>query len=85
MKALLNLCALTLLSLTLQADNWPMWRGASGVGITTEKNLPLKWSATENIAWKIELPYRGNSTPIVWGEKIFLTQPLEEEQQRALI
>ena len=63
------------------ADNWPMWRGASGVGITTEKNLPLKWSATENIAWKIELPYRGNSTPILWGEKIFLTQPLEEEKE----
>ena len=85
MKALLKLCALALLSLNLYADNWPMWRGTTGVGITTEKHLPLKWSATENITWKIELPYRGNSTPIVWGEKIFLTQPLEEEQERALI
>ena len=62
MKALLKLCALALLSLNLYADNWPMWRGTTGVGITTEKHLPLKWSATENITWKIELPYRGNST-----------------------
>ena len=76
---------LFLSALALHAENWPMWRGASGLGISNEKNLPLKWSATENIAWKIPLPYRGNSTPIVWGEKIFLTQPLEEEQERALI
>ena len=72
-------------TLALQAENWPMWRGAGGVGISNEKNLPLKWSATENIAWKVSLPYRGNSTPVIWGEKIFLTQPMEEEQERALI
>jgi len=71
--------------LSLKAENWPMWRGTTGLGISTEKNLPLKWSATENIAWKVSLPYRGNSTPIVWGEKIFLTQPLEEQNERALI
>ena len=71
--------------LSLKAGNWPMWRGTTGVGISQEKNLPLKWSATENIAWKVALPYRGNSTPIIWGEKIFLTQPLEEEKERGLI
>ena len=43
--------------LSLKAENWPMWRGATGVGISQEKNLPLKWSATENIAWKVTLPY----------------------------
>ncbi|HCU87073.1 MAG TPA: serine/threonine protein kinase, partial [Verrucomicrobiales bacterium] len=46
-------------TLALQAENWPMWRGAGGVGISNEKNLPLKWSTTENIAWKVALPYRG--------------------------
>jgi outer membrane protein assembly factor BamB len=71
--------------LSLKAENWPMWRGTNGLGISQEKNLPLKWSATENIAWKVTLPYRGNSTPIIWGEKIFLTQPLEEEKERGLI
>jgi outer membrane protein assembly factor BamB len=74
----------SILAFTLHADHWPMWRGATGLGISHEKNLPLKWSATENIAWKIPLPGRGNSTPIIWGEKIFVTQPLEAKQERAL-
>ena len=85
MNAIVKLFAFILLISNLQAENWPMWRGAGGVGISNEKNLPLKWSATENIAWKVSLPYRGNSTPVIWGEKIFLTQPMEEEQERALI
>ena len=82
MRFLLTIYAVTI---SLQAGNWPMWRGATGVGISEEKNLPVKWSATENIAWKASLPNRGNSTPIIWGEKIFLTQPLEKEQKRALL
>ncbi|MBR90258.1 MAG: serine/threonine protein kinase [Verrucomicrobiales bacterium] len=81
------LCALFLwlAASSLTAANWPMWRGPSGTGETTERNLPLKWSATENIIWKIELPQRGNSTPIIWGDRIFLTQPLEKENQRTLM
>ena len=72
-------------TLSLQAENWPMWRGATGVGISKEKGLPTRWSATENIMWKATLSDRGNSTPIIWGEKIFVTQPLEGEQKRALL
>jgi outer membrane protein assembly factor BamB len=58
----------------LGAANWPAWRGADGSGATSEKNLPTQWSDTENVRWKIKLPERGNSTPIVWGKKIFITQ-----------
>jgi outer membrane protein assembly factor BamB len=77
---------LTLLfAANLPAENWPMWRGASGNGISLEKNLPTRWSATENIAWKIALPDRGNSTPVIWGDRIFLTQPLEKEKRRTLL
>jgi outer membrane protein assembly factor BamB len=47
--------------------------------------LPLTWSATENVHWKVKLPERGNSTPIVWGNRIFLTQPLEQENRRTLM
>ena len=79
------LAAFSILAFTLHAEHWPMWRGATGLGISHEKNLPTQWSATENIAWKIPLPARGNSTPIVWGEKIFVTQPLEAKQERALL
>lgn len=59
------------------AENWPSWRGPSGDGVSTEKNLPVKWSPTENVRWKVALPAPGNSTPIIWGERIYLTQAHE--------
>lgn len=55
------------------ADNWPQFRGPSGQGESTEKNLPLKWSATDNIAWKTEIPGWGHSSPIVWQDHVFIT------------
>jgi len=57
---------------TLSAENWPQWRGPALNGVSTEKGLPVKWSPTENIAWKLPMPGRSGSTPIIWGEKIFL-------------
>jgi len=59
--------------------NWPAWRGPLGSGVVPEKNVPLKWSATENVRWKIPLPDRGNSTPAVWGDKVFVTQATEKD------
>jgi outer membrane protein assembly factor BamB len=55
------------------ADNWPTWRGPTYDGISKESSLPADWSATQNIAWKVTLPGPGGSTPIVWGERVFLT------------
>ena len=74
--------ALALLALTASAlaDNWPAWRGPTGDGVSAETNLPLTWSATENVRWKIDLPEPGNSTPIVWGERVFLTQSQKERR-----
>jgi outer membrane protein assembly factor BamB len=66
------------------AENWPEWRGARRDGTSTEENLPVKWSATENVKWKAPLPGPGNSTPIVWGEKVFVTQAIESEGRREL-
>ncbi len=63
-----------LLSGSLHGANWPAWRGPEGTGVTRETNLPLKWSVTENVKWMIDLPAPGNSTPIIWGDRIFLTQ-----------
>jgi outer membrane protein assembly factor BamB len=56
----------------LSADNWPHWRGPGMNGISGETGLPLKWSTTENIAWKVAMPGRSGSTPIIWNERIFL-------------
>ena len=57
---------------TLSAENWPQWRGPEMNGISTERGLPLKWSTEENIAWKLAMPGRSGSTPIIWNETIFL-------------
>ena len=55
------------------ADNWPQWRGPTDDGISKETNLPTEWSETKNVAWKLPLPGMGGSTPVVWGDRIFLT------------
>jgi outer membrane protein assembly factor BamB len=54
------------------AENWPQWRGPLLNGISGETNLPVTWSATENVAWKVAVPQYSGSTPIIWGEHIFL-------------
>ena len=61
---------------SVQAENWMRFRG--GQGISTEKELPVKWSNTENIKWKMELPGKGWSSPIVFEEHIFITASTEE-------
>ncbi len=62
------------------AAHWPAWRGPDGTGVSTEKHLPTRWSATENIRWKVALPERGNSTPIIWGDRVFVAQPAGNER-----
>lgn len=67
------------------AGNWPAWRGPHGTGVADETGVPIRWSKTENVAWKVPLPGAGNSTPIVWGERVFLTQATEDGKRRALM
>ncbi|HYN05556.1 MAG TPA: PQQ-binding-like beta-propeller repeat protein [Vicinamibacteria bacterium] len=57
-------------------DRWPGWRG-DGQGIARGARLPLEWTASRNIAWKAEIPGRGLSSPIVWGDRLFLTTAIE--------
>jgi outer membrane protein assembly factor BamB len=56
-----------------RADNWPSWRGSEHDGISKETNLPVTWGENKNVAWKLQLPGKGGSTPAVWGDRIFLT------------
>jgi len=60
-----------------EAGNWPQWRGPDGSGISDEKNLPTEWSPTKNIKWKVPIDGRSHSSPIVWGNRIFLTTAVE--------
>lgn len=62
------------------AGNWPAWRGPEGTGVAAEKNLPLRWGTNENVRWRVPLPERGNSTPIVWGKRVFVTQAVEHRR-----
>jgi outer membrane protein assembly factor BamB len=59
------------------ALNWPEWRGPQRTGVTADTNLPIHWSTNENVRWRTALPARGNSTPIVWGNRVFITQAVE--------
>ncbi len=54
-------------------DRWPQFRGPQSIGVAEDASLPEKWSATENVAWKTDIPGLGWSSPIVWGDKIFIT------------
>ena len=56
----------------VHAENWPQWRGPSLNGISNEKNLPVKWTTEENVAWKVAMPGVSGSTPIIWRDRIFL-------------
>jgi len=59
------------------SSNWPQWRGPEGQGVSNDKNLPTEWSETKNVLWKTELPGKGFSQPIIWGDKVFLTTDIE--------
>ncbi len=55
------------------ASYWPRWRGPSGQGIASDTGYPDRWSATDNVVWRTPIEGRGNSSPIVWEDRIFLT------------
>jgi outer membrane protein assembly factor BamB len=54
------------------AQYWPQWRGPHGTGVSRVADPPLEWSETKNVAWKIAIPGRGSSSPVVWGDRLFL-------------
>jgi outer membrane protein assembly factor BamB len=56
-----------------RADEWPGFRGPHGNGVADEKTMPVKWGPNENLAWKVKLPGPGASSPVVWGDRVFVT------------
>lgn len=84
--------ALTVLILLLCSQNalfgqtqehWPQFRGPEARGVASGPNLPDRWSATENVAWKTDVPGRAWSSPIVWGNRIFLTSAVNSGELEA--
>lgn len=87
----MNRCAAFMLALLLlapavaNAENWPSWRGPDGQSVSNEKGIPLTWSDSENVKWKIPLADQGNSSPVVWNKRIFLTQANKDGLTRSLL
>jgi outer membrane protein assembly factor BamB len=64
---------------------WPFWRGPSGQGLVDGKGYPSTWSGTENILWRVQVPGRGHSSPIVWADRIFLTTAAADGSSRSVL
>lgn len=70
----------------VRADSWPSWRGdILGSGKVAKSDLPLEWGTEKNVKWRVDLPEAGNSTPVVFGGKVFVTQPLSGDKTRNLM
>lgn len=78
---LVSLCGFASIA---NAEDWPAWRGPSANGISNEKVSPTTWSTEQNVKWKLSLDGEGNSTPIVIGERIYLTHAPKGNKLRGL-
>lgn len=81
------LMTVTLASSIAQAEDWPAWRGPGGQGVASDGRIPAKWSETENVTWRTEIPGRGFSSPLIVGDHVWLTTAHEvaasEEEAKA--
>ena len=79
----LGLCLIGLVPLSsevLAQENWPRFRGENGTGVVPDDpRLPDTWSSVENVKWKTEIPGRGWGSPIVWGDRVFVTSVTSDE------
>jgi len=82
---LLPFCPANVLAGEKEPVNWDRFRGPNGTGTTDDKSVPLTFSASENILWKVELPGAGNSSPVVWGKHLFLHSASEDGKLRSLL
>lgn len=77
--------ALLLVSLSIQstalAENWPNWRGPNQDGSSSETGLPVKFSTTEGVKWSAAVPGISASVPVIWGDSVFITAPIEDEKK----
>jgi outer membrane protein assembly factor BamB len=67
------------------AATWAYWRGPSGQGYSDDKKVPLTWGENKNLLWKTKLPGKGNSSPVLWGDRIFLTAASRDGNERYVL
>ena len=78
---LATILSILVLTSSLAAEDWPGWRGPRRDGTSLEKELPTTWSKDENVAWKTPIPGTGHSSPIIWGDRIFVTTCVELDRK----
>ena len=61
-------------------EAWPQFRGPTGQGISSARNLPVKWSAKSNVVWKTPLPGKGWSSPVLWDGRLYLTSAVDGKE-----
>ncbi|MDQ3420753.1 MAG: PQQ-binding-like beta-propeller repeat protein, partial [Acidobacteriota bacterium] len=61
-------------------ENWAQWRGPDGLGVAAGTSYPEEWSPAKNVAWKVPVEGRGHSSPVIWGDHLFLTTSIKGEQ-----
>jgi outer membrane protein assembly factor BamB len=70
------------LAAAMRAENWPNWRGPTMTGVSPERGIPTRWSETENVVWKAPIRGLGISSPIVWGDRVFVTSQIGSGEAR---
>ncbi len=71
--------------LKIDDADWPMWRGPHADGVATGPAVPTKWTETENVAWKVKLPGRGHSSPIIVGDRVYLETADEQQKVQSVV
>src|SRR5947207_1115077 len=77
-------CALAGLTLTAGAADWPRFRGPNGTGDTPDADIPVKWT-DKDVAWKVPLPGAGNSSPVIWGDRLFIQSASPDGKERYIL
>src|SRR4051794_20468597 len=67
------------------STDWPRWRGPNADGVVEGRNLPLRWNKTENVLWSVKLPGWGTSSPVVFGDRVFVTSQHQARGKKALL
>src|SRR6185436_4639582 len=77
-RVVIDVIILLLILSLISLQDWPQFRGPTGQGVSDERNLPLTWSETKSVRWKTAIPGRGWSSPVIEGDRIWLTTATED-------
>jgi outer membrane protein assembly factor BamB len=84
-RLLFTLFAFTTIIGAVNADNWPRFRGPNGTGIANDTDIPIKFGEKQNMRWKAAIPGMGHSSPIVWGDRVFLQTASLDGSERSFL